>query len=236
MRNGFITIWLVTTITLVMGCASTPKPSSKQKEAPVATAVKHCNTQIISVDDNYPWSIPGYHDTLTKQSASLSITQTRGESDQFIICADCPCVTPKSATASKPTRKNVINKDKVTPPNNPKKVVIRFDPASSILSEQHQQLLTRSYRALPEQYQLTITGYTDDTTSGGTITNKSLAQQRAKSVFDFLVTLGLDEKRTTLKASPLCCYVAPNTTDSGRALNRRVEIIITSLSTNRKHP
>ncbi len=105
MHNGFITIWLMTSITLVIGCASTPEPNSEPKEAPVAAQANHCNKQNNRVYDNYPWSIPGYHDTLTKQSAPFSITQTRGEPDQFIICSDCPCVTPKSATEEKPLKK-----------------------------------------------------------------------------------------------------------------------------------
>jgi len=221
----------MTTLTIVMGCAFTPEPSSEQKQTPEAELVNHCN-KIRAVDDNYPWSIPGYHDTLTKQPAPFRITQTRGEPDQFIICSDCPCVTPKSATADTPPKK----KEKKRSTGNPKKLVIRFDPASYILNAQQQHLLTRSYQALPSKYQLTITGYTDDTTPGGSITNESLALQRATAVSDFLVALGINESNTTTKASPLCCYVAPNTTDSGRALNRRVEIIITSLSTNRKNP
>jgi len=224
----------MTTLTLVMGCASTPEPSSEQKEAPVTSSVNHCNKQIKTVDDNYPWSIPGYHDTLTKWPAALHITQTRGKPNQFVICADCPCVTPKNATTSQAANKKA--KNKATPTTNPEKVVIRFEPASSILSEQQEQLLTRSYQTLPSAYQLTITGYTDDTTSGDTITNELLALQRATVVFNFLVALGINENKTTVKASPLCCYVAPNTIDSGRALNRRVEIIMTSLSTNRKNP
>jgi len=73
--------------------------------------------QIISVDDNYPWSIPGYRDTLTKQSAPLNITQTRGEPDQFIICSDCPCATPKNATEHKPLKK----KETARPTSNLKK-------------------------------------------------------------------------------------------------------------------
>jgi len=226
----------MTILTLVTGCASTPEPSSEPKEEPVATSVSHCNKQIKTVDDTYPWSIPGYHTTLTKQPTALHITQTRGEPNQFIICSDCPCVTPKNATANNGTKKNIKNKGRAAPTNNPKKIVIRFDTASFILNEQQEQLLTRSYQALPGRYQLTITGYTDDTTPGGTITNESLALQRATVVFNFLVTLGLDEKHTSVKASPLCCYVASNATYSGRALNRRVEIIITSLPTNRKHP
>jgi len=215
-----------------MGCASTPVPNTEQKQTPDAKLVNHCDKSISRVDDNYPWSIPGYHDTLTKQPAPFSITQTTGEPDQFIICSDCPCVTPKSVTKDKWLKKNGKKNKK----GNPKKLVIRFEPASYVLSRQQQQLLKRSYQSLPDQYQLMITGYTDNTIPGGSITNESLALQRATVVFDFLVGLGIDESKTIIKASPLCCYVAPNTTDSGRALNRRVEIVINSLSINRKNP
>jgi len=215
-----------------MGCASTPAPNTEQNQTPDAEQVNHCNQPINRVDDNYPWSIPGHHDTLTKQPAPFSINQTRGEPDQFIICSDCPCVTPKNVTKNKLVKKNE-NKNKK---GKQKKLVIRFEPASYALSPQQQQLLTRWYQSLPDQYQLMITGYTDDTTPGGSITNESLALHRATVVFDFLVGLGIDKSKTIIKASPLCCYVAPNTTDSGRALNRRVEIVINSLSTNRKNP
>lgn len=210
-----------------MGCASTPEPDSEQNEASDVAQVNHCNKQIGTDDDDYPWSIPGHHITLTKQSASFGITQTRGEPNQFIICSDCPCPTPKNATGRKQLKNKTVSK------SNPKKVVVLFDHASYLLNERQKQILTRLYQSLPKNYQLMITGYTDDTSPGGTITNETLARLRAESVLDFLVTLGIKKSHTTIKASPLCCYVAPNSTDSGRALNRRTEIIITSSSTNR---
>ena len=210
-----------------MGCASTTKPGSEQNETPDAAHVNHCNKQSSFIDNSYPWSIPGHHDTLTKHPPSFNITQARGKPNQFIVCSDCPCPTPKNATERKQL------KDKTASKSNPKKVVVLFDHASYLLNERQQQILARLYQSLPDQYQLTITGYTDDTSPGGIITNKTLAQLRAESVLDFLVTLGIKESHTTIKASPLCCYVSPNTTDSGRALNRRAEIIITSSSTNR---
>jgi len=177
MRNGFITIWLMTTLTLMMGCASMPEPSSENKETPETELVNHCN-KISAVDDDYPWSIPGYHGILTKQPPSFGITQTRGEPDQFIVCSDCPCPTPKNATEHRQL------KDKTASKSNPSKVVIRFEHASYLLNERQRQILTRLFQSLPGQYQLTVTGYTDDTSPGGTITNESLAQFRAESVLD----------------------------------------------------
>jgi len=83
---------------------------------------------------------------------------------------------------------------------------------------------------LPEAYRITITGYTDSTATGGTITNVTLARQRAQSARNHLIGLGVDKNRIAVNVSPLCCYIDSNTTESGRAKNRRTEIIVTSLS------
>ncbi len=210
-----------------MGCASTPVPNSEPKEAPNRGQVNDCNRQNSPINSDYPWSIPGRHNTLTKQTDSFGITQTRDETNQFIICADCPCPTLKRAAKVSTAAAETDAKA------NRQKTVVHFGPASYQLGDPQQQKLRRFHQSLPDRYQLTITGYTDDTAPGGTITNASLAWLRAKAVFDFLVTLGLEGRHATIKASPLCCYVAPNTTASGRALNRRAEIVMTSLSTQR---
>jgi len=85
---------------------------------------------------------------------------------------------------------------------------------------------------LPDAYRITITGHTDNTAAGHTITNDALAQQRAQSVMNYLSELDVDKNDIALKVSPLCCYIASNATESGRAKNRRAEIIVTSLSTS----
>jgi len=113
------------------------------------------------------------------------------------------------------------------------KVIIQFENASSLLGERERLLLTRFYQNLPEDYRLAITGYTDDTAPGGTITNDSLAQKRGTS----RVRLS-DITRTEIRYSrpqgiPTLLLCRPNSTDSGRALNRRAEVVLTSTSTHR---
>jgi|GEM_PF-3206254 len=217
----------MTAVTLATGCASTPVPNSEPKEAPDTSQVGDCIRQNSPINSDYPWTMPGHHNTLTRQTGSFGITQTEDDTNQFVICADCPCPTLKRAAKVGTAVTRLETKA------NLKKTVIHFAPASYQLDEHQQQILRRFHRSLPDRYQLTITGYTDDTTPGGTITNASLARLRAKAVFDFLVTLGLEARHATIKASPLCCYVASNTTASGRALNRRAEIVMSSLSTQR---
>ncbi len=181
-----------------------------------------CNADDGAIRDDYPWSIPGHHITVTNHRMSLGIIQTLGEPNQFILCDDCPCPTPKSiANAGVAAPKQNIT-------TNPKKTVIHFDPATYHLSVQQQQDLKRLHQSLADDSLLTITGYTDDTAAGGAITNEALAQHRAHVVLDFLVSIGFNDKRATVNASPLCCYAASNTTAAGRALNRRAEIVITS--------
>jgi outer membrane protein OmpA-like peptidoglycan-associated protein len=209
-----------------MGCASTP-PATDKKEAQQVIKSVPCQEVNATIADDYPWSIPGHHSTIISRYSSFGITQVRGTPNQFTFCLDCPCPTPKNSSNANVA---VTSKDSA---NNVQKVVIQFENASSLLGERERLLLTRFYQNLPEDYRLAITGYTDDTAPGGTITNDSLAQKRAQAVFDFLTSLGLKADTATLNASPLCCYVATNSTDTGRALNRRAEVVLTSTSTHR---
>ena len=109
------------------------------------------------------------------------------------------------------------------------KAVVYFEHASSILDEIGREHLRQWMNALPESYPITITGYTDDRSviPGGRAENERLAQDRAEMTRNYLSFLGLDETRMTVKASPLCCYLASNATEAGRAKNRRAEVVAT---------
>ena len=204
-----------------MGCASAPQQSQPLTKAEPNKQVTSCN-EISNIPEDYPWSIPGYHNNVSKQAHQISIIQTRGEPNQFTFCDDCPCPTSKGKTLANKS----IGQKKAT--RNLRKVVIHFNNASAQIDTKQQAKLTRLYQSLSDNYQLTITGYTDDTAPGGTVENKALAQQRAQAVLSYLIELGFDKDRASTKASPLCCYIAPNNTDAGRALNRRTEILIFS--------
>ena len=206
------------------GCASTKQQESISHSKPNQQLQRECSTSA-AIPDGYPWTIVGHHSTAVARYHSLGIIQSIDEPHQFALCADCPCPSAKQTISAQTTSKKTESSARIT------KTIVRFEHASSVLNEKDQKLLTRLYKTLSENSHLTITGFTDDSAPGGTITNESLALNRATTVRDFLVSLGLKEGQTSIKASPLCCYVAPNYTDSGRALNRRVEIHTTSLST-----
>ena len=69
-----------------------------------------------------------------------------------------------------------------------------------------------------------ISGYTDNV--GSLESNKRVSNNRAKAVSDRLALLGISRSRLSAQGVPLADYVAPNDTEEGRALNRRVEIVI----------
>ena len=71
---------------------------------------------------------------------------------------------------------------------------------------------------------LQITGYTDSV--GSADRNSRLAAERAHAVERFLVARGIPAERITVAAAGARLFIAENTSPEGRAMNRRVEIIL----------
>ncbi|MFB6350381.1 MAG: OmpA family protein [Bradymonadaceae bacterium] len=70
-----------------------------------------------------------------------------------------------------------------------------------------------------------IEGHTDS--RGGDEYNRKLSQQRAQSVVDYLTNQGIDQTRLNAKGFGEKRPIESNSTEAGRAANRRVEIHIT---------
>ena len=70
---------------------------------------------------------------------------------------------------------------------------------------------------------VSIEGHTDNV--GIPATNKTLSENRAKSVVAALVAKGIDKTRLSSKGWGQDKSVADNTTEDGKAKNRRVEIV-----------
>ena len=93
------------------------------------------------------------------------------------------------------------------------------------------ELLPSSYKELNvllqllkknRKYSVTIIGHTDD--QGGEEYNLRLSRERAKAVLEYLVNQGIDPSRLTSVGKGKSDPVADNSTEEGRALNRRTEI------------
>jgi OOP family OmpA-OmpF porin len=75
-----------------------------------------------------------------------------------------------------------------------------------------------------ETLRLEVQGHTDNV--GQAAANLTLSQQRATAVRDYLLKIGgIAAARLTAAGYGDTRPVAPNTTDEGRAQNRRVEIV-----------
>lgn len=103
---------------------------------------------------------------------------------------------------------------------------ILFATNSSTLSDASKSALRNfatSLKANPDT-DIRIVGYTDNT--GSVDYNQTLSEKRAKSVFDYLLMQGISSDRMSYEGKGVHDPVATNDTAEGRALNRRVEIII----------
>lgn len=73
-----------------------------------------------------------------------------------------------------------------------------------------------------------IVGYTDN--KGASQYNQRLSQNRANSVRDVLILKGIDPSRITCLGKGSNDPIATNDTEEGRAINRRVEFVVTASS------
>jgi outer membrane protein OmpA-like peptidoglycan-associated protein len=69
-----------------------------------------------------------------------------------------------------------------------------------------------------------ISGHTDNV--GNDASNQTLSENRAKSVYDFLISGKIDPSRMVFKGYGKTQPIAPNDNDENRAKNRRTEFKI----------
>lgn len=91
---------------------------------------------------------------------------------------------------------------------------------SSILSD-----LATVFKARPD-WTVLIVGHTDNT--GTDVQNLELSKNRANSVFDALVELGVSSDQLRTEGAGSTDPVASNDTDEGRSQNRRIEFEVTA--------
>ncbi|WP_342646529.1 OmpA family protein [Mucilaginibacter sp. CSA2-8R] len=97
------------------------------------------------------------------------------------------------------------------------KTALKSDARSNL------QNLATSLNSNP-QTNILIVGHTDNT--GSASYNQDLSVRRAESVKSFIVSNGVSSGRLSTQGKGLSEPIADNSTESGRAQNRRVEIVI----------
>jgi len=110
-----------------------------------------------------------------------------------------------------------------------------FDSGSADLQSEGLPLLVEIAHLLnlDQTHQILVTGYTDNVpiATAQFPSNWELSTTRAGSVVRFLISQGVDENRLEASGYASLHPVASNATAVGRALNRRVEVLI-----QRKYP
>lgn len=128
-----------------------------------------------------------------------------------------------SATFTKPTTS--MANTKTTTAVSTKQVTVSFPTASSRLSENAKYIIDREFLDIAQQFgnaRIRIVGNTDST--GSASINQTLSQRRAQSVADYLVREhNFDKNRFVVVGNGSNNPVAPNTTEDGRAKNRRTD-------------
>ena len=120
-------------------------------------------------------------------------------------------------------------------PKDPAKLMtIQSDPLSKILFDFDRAELKHQYYAVLDeaatmlsrspQSQAEIHGHTDNI--GTREYNQNLSEQRARVVEQYLVQKGIAEERLVAKGFSFTVNAASNENHAGRALNRRVEILL----------
>ncbi|MBC9795207.1 OmpA family protein [Sinomicrobium weinanense] len=102
---------------------------------------------------------------------------------------------------------------------------INFDLDKATLKPEGKEAVDEIAKALQgnEDLKVAIHGYTDN--SGGNTHNQELSEDRAQSVLDELVSLGIDGSRLSSRGFGAQDPIADNGSEEGRAKNRRVELI-----------
>ena len=102
---------------------------------------------------------------------------------------------------------------------------INFETGKSDIKAESEGIVNQIAEMLKQNPDLkvSIEGHTDN--AGSDKSNQILSENRAKSVMNALVSLGIDKSRLKSKGWGASKPIADNRTDDGKAKNRRVEIV-----------
>lgn len=107
---------------------------------------------------------------------------------------------------------------------------VTFDTDESSLKSEFFNVL-ESVALVLKEYEKTVVdvaGHTDST--GPTDYNQQLSRERARTVAGYLRTQGIEDRRMLVQGYGERYPIASNDTDSGRAQNRRVELVLAPIS------
>ncbi len=146
-----------------------------------------------------------------------------------VVIILCACSARKGALLIEEERRAVLEmqsvQDMVTSRTIPP---VEFETGSAVLFKSSYSLLDRVAEIFLRhpKLKLVVEGHTDDV--GGDARNEQLSLQRAGSVKQYLATKGIYPDSIKVYGYSHSRRVTEDTSDRGRALNRRVEFIFTT--------
>lgn len=160
-----------------------------------------------------------------EQQAALSTHPPQPAAPPAAAAAPAPAAPEKGvAETQAPAKEPTVDKVVVISAG------LLFPSGSAELSSSAKPKLDKVANALkaqqPQASSVTIKGYTDDT--GTPDTNEKLSQERAQAVADYLEGQGVPKEHIMAKGLSTEDPVSTAQTAEGRALNRRVDIVIQS--------
>ncbi len=104
---------------------------------------------------------------------------------------------------------------------------LNFETASAQLTQESRATVLAAIRVLHDfpQVVVRIDGHTDN--RGSTSFNRTLSEERARTVADMLVAEGIERQRVSSAGFGPEAPIASNDTEEGRLQNRRVELVVT---------
>ena len=102
---------------------------------------------------------------------------------------------------------------------------INFETGKSTIQPESKSIIDQIAQMLKDNpgLKVSIEGHTDNV--GVAASNQTLSENRAKAVMNSLIASGIDKTRLTSKGWGQTKPIADNSTDDGKAKNRRVEIV-----------
>lgn len=171
------------------------------------------------------------HD-MTKKNGEYAVSTQVTDDEEYLLTIkkkgffyDMQIITPDSLEYVPPTHMDIrIDKIQTGVPRVLENVNFEFNSAK--LSESSEAVLRQLALFFAEypQYKIEICGHTDAV--GNNEFNMVLSEKRCRTVYNYLIMVGIDSKRLSYRAFGKTTPMAPNNTSEGRALNRRVEFVL----------
>ncbi len=206
--------YVVLCLVLLVGCSPTP-PTVSLSGSPATVKQGECAT--------LTWS--------SKNASTVSIDQGVGKVDPSGSKQVCPGSTTQYTITAAGDGGSQMASAKVSVMALGSKVMIfpeaaLFEFGKSDLKPEGKEKIKEYREQAKDEFsradKVTITGYTDNV--GEASYNSTLSLQRAEAVRDYLISLGADAAKFQVSGAGEAMPIADNSTEEGRAKNRRVEV------------